>query len=55
LTNTYQQHKQQCTARCDLKLTVDRIVGTGSFFLIRYSNGHTKYTYRQLKKFLDCL
>ena len=31
-------------------MIVARFVGTVSF-LIRYSNGHTKLTYRQLKKF----
>jgi len=29
-----------------LKITLARFVGTG-IFLIRYSNGHTKQTYRQ--------
>jgi hypothetical protein len=31
------------------EMTVARFVGTGDF-LIKYSNGHTKYTYRHLKR-----
>ena len=34
------------------EITVARFVGTGCF-LIRYSNGHTKLTYRQFKKFRE--
>ena len=37
-----------------IKKTVARFVDTGCF-LIRYSNGHMKYTHRQLKKFRFCL
>jgi hypothetical protein len=35
-------------------MTVALFVGTG-YFSIRYSNGHMKYTHRQLKKFRDYL
>jgi hypothetical protein len=35
-----------------IKIIISRFVGTGSF-LIKYSNGHMKWTYGQLKKFLD--
>jgi hypothetical protein len=35
-------------------MIVVRFVGIRSF-LIRYSDGHSKLTYRQLKKFLDCV
>jgi len=33
-------------------MSVARFMGTGSF-LIRYSNGHTKYTDHPVKKFRD--
>jgi len=35
-----------------IKMTVARFLGTGSF-LVTYSDGHTKETYCQLKKFID--
>jgi len=35
-----------------IKMTIARFVGTGRFVII-YCNGHKKYAYRQLQKFLD--
>jgi len=35
-----------------IKLTVACFVGTGGL-LVRYSNGHTKQTYRQFKRSRD--
>jgi len=37
-----------------IELTVARFLRTGCF-LIKYSNDHTKYKYRQLKMFRDYL